>query len=156
MNRYIFVFLAFVLGACVAVAADMPYDDHADARQDINQALARAVDTHASVIVVFGANWCPDCRELDHAMKDGDCAKLLAKDFQIVKVSVGRFNQNLDIAKEYGVPLEKGIPAVLILSARGEVLYVTREGEVANARSMGDAGLCDFFKRVTAEAKKKE
>jgi thioredoxin 1 len=156
MNKYISVFLAFVLGACVAVAADTPYNDHADARQDIKQALARAVDTHTSVIVVFGANWCPDCRELDHAMKNEDCAKLLAKDFQIVKVSVGRFNQNLDIAKEYGVPLEKGIPAVLILSARGKVLYVTREGEVANARYMGDTGLYDFFKRVTAEAKKKE
>jgi len=59
---------------------------------------------------------------------------------------------NLDVAKAYGVPLEKGIPAVVIISAKNDVLYVTREGELANARSMGDKGIYDFFKRVIAEA----
>jgi protein disulfide-isomerase len=48
--------------------------------------------------------------------------------------------------------LKKGIPAVVIISAKNEVLYVTREGELADARKMGDKGIYDFFKRVTAEA----
>lgn len=136
-----------------AAAADTPYNETANARLDIKQALARAADTHTSVIVVFGANWCPDCRELDHAMKNGDCASLMARDFQIVNVSVGRFDKNLDVAKSYGVPLQKGIPAVAILSAHNKVLYVTKEGELANARDMGDTGIYKFFKRVTASVK---
>ena len=148
---------ALFLGACKAThnaaAADTPYNDSADARLDIKHALTRAADTHTSVIVVFGANWCPDCRELDHAMKNGDCASLMARDFQVVNVSVGRFNENLDVAKSYGVPVEKGIPAVVILSSHNKVLYVTREGELANARDMGDTGIYDFFKHVTASVK---
>ncbi|HEV2330365.1 MAG TPA: thioredoxin family protein [Verrucomicrobiae bacterium] len=145
------------LGACTithnAAAADAPYNDTADARADIKQALARATDSHTAVIVVFGANWCPDCRELHHAMSKGDCATLMAKDFQIVDVSVGRFNKNLDVAKSYGVPIEKGIPAVAIVSSDNKVLYVTKEGELANARDMGDTGIYDFFKRVMASVK---
>jgi protein disulfide-isomerase len=70
-----------------------------------------------------------------------------------VKVNVGHWDKNLDIAKSYGVPLEKGIPAVAILSSRNKVLYVTREGELANARQMGENGIYEFFKRVTASVK---
>ncbi|HEY1787833.1 MAG TPA: thioredoxin family protein [Verrucomicrobiae bacterium] len=157
MKKYISVLLTLsvlILGACMATqnaaATDSPYNENADARLDIRQALTRAAETKTSVIVVFGANWCPDCRELDHAMKNGDCAALMGRDFQIVKVSVGRLDKNLDIAKEYGVPLSKGIPAVAIVSSQDKVLYVTREGELANARNMGDTGIYDFFKRVTA------
>jgi thioredoxin 1 len=160
MKKYIpllFTVSLLILGACAithnAAAADTPYNNTADAKADIKQALARAVDTHTSVIVVFGANWCPDCRELHHAMNSGDCATLMAKDFQIVDVSVGRFNKNLDVAKSYGVPIEKGIPAVAIVSSENKVLYVTKEGELANARDMGDTGIYDFFKRVTATVK---
>jgi thioredoxin 1 len=154
---YILVLLTggmLVLGACTATqnAADTPYNDTADARLDIKQALAKAADTQTSVIVVFGANWCPDCRELDHAMKNGDCASLMARDFQVVNVSIGRMDKNLDVAKSYGVPLEKGIPAVAIISSQDKVLYVTKEGELAEARDMGDTGIYDFFKRVTVTA----
>jgi thioredoxin len=163
MKKYISVILSastLVLAGCAsthnATAADQSYNETANARLEIRQALTRAAATHASVIVVFGANWCPDCKMLDLAMKNGACASLLARDFQIVKVNVGRFDKNLDIAKSYGVPLAKGIPAVVILSSQNKVLYVTREGELANARDMGDTGIYEFFKRVTAAAKAKE
>jgi protein disulfide-isomerase len=69
---------------------------------------------------------------------------------------VGLFDKNLDVAKSYGLPLEKGIPAVVIISIKNEVLYATREGELADARKMGDTGIYDFFKRVTASIGAKE
>jgi len=93
---------------------------------------------------------------LDIAMKNGASAPLIAKDFKIVKVDVGRVDKNLDVAETYGVPLKKGIPAVAIISSSSEVLYVTKEGELSNARKMGDQGIYDFLKRVTAEATAKK
>jgi thioredoxin 1 len=145
--------LFFAFFAVAAAAADNPYSETADARLDIKQALTQAVATHTSVIVVFGANWCGDCKMLDSAMKSGASAPLLSRDFQIVKVNVGHWDKNLDIAKSYGVPLEKGIPAVVILSSKNKVVYVTKEGELANARRMGENGIYEFFKRVTASVK---
>ena len=147
--------LLFLTLAAVATAADNPYNENADAKLEIKQALTQVVASNTPIIVVFGANWCPDCKVLDLAMKNGASASLLERDFKIVKVNVGQFDKNLDVAKQYGVPLEKGIPAVAIISPKNEVLYVTKEGELANARSMGDTGIYEFFKRVTASMKTK-
>jgi thioredoxin 1 len=141
--------LFIMLLATAAVAADAPYNETADARLEIKQALA-ASPTNNPVIIVFGANWCGDCKMLNFAMHSGASAPLLAQDFKIVKVNVGHFDTNLDVALSYGVPLQKGIPAVAIISPKSGVLYVTKAGELSNARKMGDAGIYDFFKKVTA------
>src|SRR5215469_3909050 len=149
------VHLVFFLSFVVSVAAaDLPYNETADAKADIKQALATG--ENKPVIVIFGANWCPDCRVLDGALKHGASATLLARDFIIVKVDVGHFDKNTDVAASYGVPLKKGIPTVAIISPKNEVLYVTKEGELSNARKMGDDGIYQFFKRVTASTKTKE
>ena len=71
-------------------------------------------------------------------------------------VDVGQMDKNLDVAKSYGVPLEKGIPAVAIISTNNEVLYATKAGELADAKKMGDNGIYEFFKRVTASAATKK
>lgn len=148
--------LLFVILAATAIAADLPYNETADAKLEIKQALTQAATAKIPVIVVFGANWCGDCRALDTAMKTGASAALLSRDFKIVKVDVGQIDKNLDTAKSYGVPLKKGIPAVVIISPSNEVLYATRAGELSDARKMGDNGIYEFFKRVTASAATKK
>lgn len=146
--------LLFMLSVtAAATAAEHPYNESADAKADIKQAEATATNT--PIVLVFGANWCPDCLALSKAMTHGASAALLSRDFKIVKVDVGHFNKNKDVAQTYGVPLEKGIPAVAIISPQNQVLYVTKEGELANARRMSDDGIYQFFKRVTASAKPK-
>ena len=149
---------ALLLGflAVTAAAADAPYNETADAKLDVKQALTEAAAAKTPVIIVFGANWCGDCQMLNTAMKSGASAQLLSRDFKVVKVNVGQFDKNLDVAKSYGVPLEKGIPAVVIISTKNEVLYATRDGELADARKMGDNGIYEFFKRVTASAMAKK
>jgi thioredoxin 1 len=142
--------LSVVFFALAATAANGPYNEKADAKSDIQQALKEATAAKTPVIVVFGANWCGDCKMLEYSMEKGASAALMAQDFKIVKVNVGRFDKNVEVAKSYGVPLAKGIPAVAILSTNNQVIYVTKDGELANARSMGDKGIYEFFKKVTA------
>jgi protein disulfide-isomerase len=154
MKLFYALFFAFLTVS--ASAADAPYDESADAKLDIKQALSEAAKTNTPVIIVFGANWCGDCKMLDSTMKKEPSSSLLSRDFKIVKVDVGRFDKNVDVAKEYGVPLDKGIPAVAIVSTNGEQLYVTKDGELADARKMGENGVYEFLKRVTASAKPKK
>jgi protein disulfide-isomerase len=145
--------LLSLLLACSALAqaAGGPYDEAADAQRDIQSAQAQAAQAKVPLIVVFGANWCADCKVLDLAMKQGASAELMRRDFRVVKVNVGRFDRNVDLAEGYGVPLKKGIPAVAVLSPGGDVLYATRGGELADARQMGEDGIHDFFKRVAGQ-----
>ena len=141
--------------ALTCQAAGPMYNETADAKAEIKQALAQAATTGVTVLVIFGANWCGDCKILDMAIKQGASAPLVAKDFKVVKVNVGRFDRNVDIAQSYGVPLKNGIPAVVVLSPKNQVLYVTREGELADARNMGENGIYEFFKKVAPGLKAK-
>lgn len=147
--------LMLLWAACAAAvgAAPLPYDESADARAEIRSALAAVGKGPRRVLIVFGANWCEDCRSLDTALKSGRNAELMAREFEVVKVDVGRFDRNTDIADSYGVPLKKGIPAVAILSRQGKVVYATQAGELADARQMGDKGIFDFFTKAAALAK---
>jgi thioredoxin 1 len=130
------------------MAATAMYDEAADAKAEIRSVLADARRANVPVLVVFGANWCGDCKVLDRAFKSGASAPLIAKNYRVVKVDVGRFNRNVDIAESYGVPLKRGIPAVAVLSQQGKVIYATRAGELADAQSMGDSGIYEFFSKV--------
>lgn len=146
--------LLSILTLAVTAAADEGYNETADAKLDIKRALAIATNT--PVIIIFGANWCPDCLELDDAMKQGTNATLLAQDFRIVKVDVGHLDKNVDLARSYGVALENGIPIAAIISPKNEVLYITQGAELADAQKKGDDGIYQFFKRVAASSKPKK
>jgi protein disulfide-isomerase len=139
--------------AALATAATQPYDESADAKAELRVAQAEAQRTKLPILVVFGANWCGDCRALDLAFKEGSSAPLIAKNFKVVKVNVGRNDRNMDIAASYGVPLNSGIPAVAVLSEQGKVVYVTRAGELSSASTMGDRGIYNFFAKVAAQRK---
>ena len=144
----------FCLVALTARAADKPYDESADGKQDIQHALAIA--TNKPVMVIFGANWCPDCLALDKAMNKNPSAELLRRDFKIVKVDVGHKDKNVEMAASYGVYLTNGIPTVVILSPKNEILYATKEGELSHARNMSEDGIYQFFKSAMASAKKEK
>ena len=133
--------------AAAPAARTMPYDEAADPHTDLQAALAAARKQHKRVMVVFGANWCPDCRALDQEFHaGGKTAGLVAERYEVVKVDVGRFDKHLDFAKLYGEPIAKGIPSVVIVTPTNEVVYQTKAGELADARSMGADGIYGFFK----------
>ncbi len=146
--RRIVLILTAALSAAV-LAAPLPYDESANATVDVQHALIAAKSSHKPVLIVFGANWCEDCRALDRALNSGKSAALLAGSFNIVKVDVGNFDRNLDIVAAYGNPIKKGIPAAVVVSADNKVLYATKAGELANARRMSETGIYDFFRRVS-------
>lgn len=144
--------LAALLAGFSAYAAELPYSDTADAKADVRRALAQARTKQTPVLLIFGANWCEDCRALDRALKTGKNASLIAREFKVVKIDVGNFDRNLDVAANYGNPIAKGIPAAVILSPENKVLYSTRAGELSNARRMNEEGIYGFFKKAIENA----
>ncbi len=158
--------MVMLLGSLAAAAAGIPnapyipyipyvsYDEAADAQAEVRQAQAAARWDGRPLLLVFGANWCEDCRALDRTLKSDRNATLIAREFRVVKIDVGRFDRNLDIAEAYGNPIKQGIPAAVIVSPAGRVLYATRAGELADARRMNEAGVYGFFREALAKAKR--
>lgn len=146
MKKLVALFAGLFL-AHAALAADLPYDEKADAQAQVTQALSTAQQDKKPVLLVFGANWCPDCRELDKALH-GKSQALINGKFTVIKVDVGHFDKNLELAQSYGNPIKKGIPAAVLVSPDNQVLYSTKAGELADARHMGDDGIYDFLIKV--------
>ena len=64
-----------------------------------HQALSDAKATRMPVLVIFGANWCKDCRALDQALSTGRNSELVKREFRVVKVDVGPSDEVLTFNK---------------------------------------------------------
>jgi thiol:disulfide interchange protein len=126
----------------------LPYDEKADARADLGDALDRARAENKRVLVIFGANWCPDCRSLAAKMAKGSLSQHVAERYVVTKVDVGRFDKNLDLAQELGNPIRKGIPAVAVITSDGRLLKATLGGELSSAKAMGDRKVLEVFESL--------
>ena len=153
-----FSFLSRLISACaIGLAFNLahadvarPYDETADAPAAVARALTQAQASNKKVLVIFGANWCKDCLELDRSMQ-GQSAALIASKFIVVKVDVGQFDKNLTLANSYGNPIKKGIPAAVVLKADNSVLFASKGGELSNARKMSEQGVYDFFNQIVTQ-----
>jgi thiol:disulfide interchange protein len=105
------------------------YSETADPTADIAAALTRARHEHKRVILDFGGNWCGDCQLLDIYYHQSPNAELLDKNFILVHVNIGHMDKNVDVAKKYKVPITKGVPALAVIDAHGNLLYSEREKE---------------------------
>ena len=67
------------------------------------------------LLLMFGANWCPWCRELDRMLaRDKDLSRLADETF-LRLMDIGRYDRNLALAADYGLTTldDTGIPCSL-------------------------------------------
>lgn len=121
------------------------YPAGANAEREITDALVRAVSEKKRLMLVFGGNWCYDCHVLDRALHDGTAGKIARESFLIVHVDIGEGDKNLDLVRKYRIPLEKGVPAVVILNGAGDLLFSSANGEFEAARRMMKKDLVAFL-----------
>jgi thioredoxin 1 len=126
------------------------YDENADAHAEVRAALARAAHEHKRVILDFGGNWCGDCQVLDLYFHREPNAALLAANFILVDIDIGRMDKNVDIAQKYDVPLQKGVPALAVLDPNGRLLYSQTHGEFESMRRMDSDSVTEFLERWKA------
>jgi thioredoxin 1 len=121
------------------------YDASLDANTEIAEAVHKATAEHKRVLLVFGGNWCFDCHVLDTAFHSPEIAPTLNKSFLVVHVDIGQMDKNLDVAKKYDIPLERGVPAIAVLDSDGKLLFSQKRGEFEAARSMAPEDILDFL-----------
>ena len=123
------------------------YPATANAHEDIRQAILKAAAEHKNVLLVFGGNWCIDCHLLDLYFHDPGNASLLAANYVLVDVNIGEYDRNLDLASKYGIPLSKGVPALVVLDGAGHVLYAQRNAEFENMRVKDASAVTAFLEK---------
>jgi thioredoxin 1 len=121
------------------------YPDPTQAKADVSAALRIAAQSHRRVLLDFGGNWCGDCQVLDIYFHNPQNLPILEANFVLVHVNIGHMDTNLDVAARYQVPLDKGVPALAVLSDKGKVLYSQRSGEFEAMRRMESSSVTSFL-----------
>jgi thiol:disulfide interchange protein len=123
------------------------YPDPSQGKADIAAALKTAAQTHKRVILDFGGDWCGDCQVLDLYFHDEKNRPILDAGFVLVHVNIGHMDANLDIAQKYQIPLERGVPALAVLSDKGALLFSQKSGEFEAMRRMESSAVTSFLVR---------
>jgi thioredoxin 1 len=143
---------AICLGQAVKKEKEI-YNERADARAEIKEALKKAAAENKRVVLVFGANWCYDCHVLDAAFHRSDLAQVLAANYYVVHVDIGNGDKNQDLMTKYEVPMKRGIPGLAVLDADGKLVYSQKNGEFENARALAPEEFLAFLNRWKPETR---
>ncbi len=136
--------LALAAGPANSATHDI-YPDPAQARADLAAALKTAAATHRRILLDFGGNWCGDCQVLDMYFHDPANRPILDANFVLVHINIGMKDANLALAKRYRVPLDRGVPALAVLSERGTLLYSQKTGQFAPMSRMESYAVTTFL-----------
>jgi thiol:disulfide interchange protein len=123
------------------------YPDPGQAHAEIAAALKTAAQTHKRVLLDFGGDWCGDCQVLDLYMHDEKNRAILEANFVLVHINIGHMDANVDIAQRYQIPLERGVPALAVLSEKGALLFSQKTGEFEAMRRMESSAVTSFLER---------
>jgi thiol:disulfide interchange protein len=126
------------------------YSESADPQADIAAGLKKAAQEHKRVLLDFGGDWCGDCQVLDIYFHQPPNSELLQRNFVLVHVWIGHMDRNLELAAKYGVPINKGVPALAVLDPDGKVIYAQGTGEFRDMRHMESNSVTDFLEKWKA------
>ncbi len=146
-RRLAFTFLAAQALAIALYAAD-PYPPTDQAPADLQRAEARAKSSGKILMVIFGGNWCPDCRVLHQRLEEAPVREYAEKHFETVGINIGQNDANLDIVKKLGGTLSKGVPSAVFIGPDGKLLGSTNQGEIEPARGYSAEQVLTFLRNV--------
>jgi thiol:disulfide interchange protein len=129
------------------------YDEKADAKQQIAAAIANAQRENRRVLVQWGANWCGWCHLLhETCATDKDLKKELLYEYDVVLVDIGRFDKNMDLAKELGANLkDSGVPYLTVLDGNGKPIANQETSSLEKGDKHDPAKVLAFLKQHQAE-----
>lgn len=128
-------------------ADPQPYDPALDAQAAIDRAFAQARGENKRVLIKMGGNWCPDCRILAGMTEIPEIADLIAENYAVVKVDVGRYDRNMDVPQRFGMEELEGVPTLLIVTPEGRVLNAAEPSIFRNARERDPQDFANYLYR---------
>ena len=78
----------------------------------------------------------------------GTLAKSISKHYNLLYVDVKRYEINMDLMENYGIPAEEGIPRVLVFNHNKELINNTTTAEWRTARERSRQDIFNFFQTM--------
>lgn len=116
------------------------YDEKAVATEQIRVAREQAKLENKRVLVMWGENMCGFCVFLQDILKnDPQVSQLVKGEYVWIKVDIGKFDKNIDVANVYNTPLLEqgfGAPALTVIDPNSDKAVDRRGGNSMVAERM--------------------
>ena len=127
----------------------LPYDGNVYSSGDLNKFIKDSINSKKQPIIIFGANWCPDCRIFSGTINIPKVKSYIDNYFEILYIDVQRYEINMSLMEGYGIPSQEGIPRVLVFDLEKELINTSTTAEWRTARDRSSQEIFDFFQKVT-------
>ena len=126
----------------------LPYNAEIYNGNDIDAFLKETVEDNKQPILIFGANWCPDCRIFSGTINIPKINSFIEDNYKILYIDVLRYEINMDLMKSFGISVEKGIPRVLVFDKEKNLLNSSSTLEWTTARERTSQDIFDYFQKL--------
>ncbi len=126
----------------------LPYDGNVYSVDNLNKFINTTIQSNKQPILIFGANWCPDCRIFSGTINIPKIKSYIDKNFQILYIDVKRYEINMGLMEEYGIPSAEGIPRVLVFDKNKKLLNNSNTAEWRTARDRSSQEIFNFFQEM--------
>tara|TARA_Y100000992_G_scaffold253454_1_gene186053 strand:+ start:186 stop:692 length:507 start_codon:yes stop_codon:yes gene_type:complete len=125
----------------------LPYERIYVTENDLRNFIEKTINNNKQPAVIFGANWCPDCRILSAVLDLQTVNKYINDNFEILYIDLGRYDINMSLMEFFDIMPQQGIPRVVILNKDKEVLNIKDTGEWTTARSRTKQEIFNYFQK---------
>jgi len=107
--------------------------------------VAQAIKNDKQAVIVFGANWCPDCQILAGLIRITLENEQIKETFEFLLVDVKDYEINMDSLQEIDPTANSGIPRLFIFDGSGNLLNKQQNDFFRTLRTMHENALVDYL-----------
>ena len=164
MNKYVTFFL--MLLSTLSLDADnikltsqdilmpplpLPYNNKNISSEQLDSFIDEAINKKLQPVIIFGGNWCPDCRILDGTLELPTIEKFLNKHYKIMHIDIGRYDKNMELMSHLKIEQKKGVPRVVIFNFEKKILNSSTSSEWTTARDRKQQEIFNYFQKYVVK-----
>lgn len=96
-------------------------------------------------VLVFGANWCPDCQILAGLIKYYQKLDSINQAFTFLLINVENYEINMDLLLKLDPSAQLGIPRLFIFDIDRKIINLDRNDFFRTVRSMNENALIEYL-----------
>ncbi|MDC0453835.1 thioredoxin family protein [Gammaproteobacteria bacterium] len=125
----------------------LPYDEKVVDSLALDEFIDMSISRGKQPVIIFGGNWCPDCRILEGTLVMPTIKKFLQQHYQIMHIDIGRYNRNMDLMDHLNIESKKGVPRVVILDLEKNIVNSSTSSEWTTARDRKQQEIYNYFQK---------
>ena len=107
--------------------------------------VIKAIKNDKQAVIVFGANWCPDCQILAGLIRIALENEQMKESFEFLLVDVKDYEINMGSLQEIDPAANSGIPRIFIFDGSGNLLNKQQNDFFRTLRTMHENALVDYL-----------